>query len=257
VDLRDAKKRVLAAQTLLLEPSSSFEKFSAVKDILKGVHPHLDEALERCEKDLATVEKVLGHDFISLGLENLPEITEEQKERKRAILFFWKTWNTLRSEVARVQAEMNESNYSSDQVAKSSHLGKIFNFAKGPFGILTIIAIVLVSASAYTSVQIVIHNQGCATMIPSSSVPNFIPGISFPTKPIASGETALASLPGLPITIDGKTKGTLVASLLTLHMTFQLGTVSSVTLDGTELLGKTTSLNLGSKKTHDIVFTCK
>src|SRR3954463_3320815 len=137
----EAKKKLLAAQTLLLEPSSSFEKFYAVKKLIAGVHPELDRALERAEKDLQSVEQILGHDFFSFAAENLPEVTEEHKKRKKAVLFFWKTWNTLRGEVARVQAEMDASKNSGEQLVKSSHWGRIFNFAKGPFGILTIVAV--------------------------------------------------------------------------------------------------------------------
>lgn len=253
----DAKKRLLAAQTLLLEPSSSFEKFSAVKKLLAGVHPELDRALEHAEKDLTSVEQILGHDFFSFAAENLPEVTEEQKNRKKTVLFFWKTWNTLRGEVARVQAEMDQANNTSDQVQKNSHWGRIGNFAKGPFGILTIVAVVIVSLSAYTSVQITIHNQGCPTMLPSSSVPNFIPGIKLPTEAIPSGGSAAAALPGLPLTVDGTQKGKLLISSLKFTLTFELGAVKSATFDGTELFGKKTQINLSSKKTHDLVLVCK
>ncbi len=256
MNYEEAKKRLLAAQTLLLEPSSSFEKFSAVKNLIAGVHPQLDEALERCAKDLATVENILGRDFVLLGAENLPENTEEEKRRKKAVLFFFKTWNTLRSEVARVQAEMNSADSTDDALQKSSHWGRIFNFAKGPFGVLTLIAVALVSVSAYTSVQITIHNEGCPTLIPSSSVPNFIPGIKLPADPIPSGGTAEAALPGLPVSVDGTKKGSLIVSMLTFKLTFQLSGVKSATFDGEDLFGKITSVDLSKKKTHELVLKC-
>ena len=256
MDYRDAKKRLLAAQALLLEPSSSFGKFSSVKTLVRGIHPRLDEMLERCDKELATVEKIIGGEVISLTTENLPENTEEQKRRKKAILFFWKNWNTLKGEVERVQAEMNSANTAQDGVMKSSHWGRIFNFAKGPLGILTIVAVGIASASAATSVQITIHNQGCPTMIPSSSVSIPLPGISFPSTPIPSGSSATASLPGIPVTIDGTKKGSLTVSSLKLNMSFELGDVSDVIFDDAHLVGKTTQVNLMEKKTHDLTFVC-
>src|SRR5689334_9608529 len=117
----DAKKKILAAQTLLLEPSGSFEKFAAVKKILEGVDPRIDAALKRAEQDLSTVDQILGKDFFSFAAENLPEVTEEQKKKKKAVLFFWKTWNSLRGEIARVQAEMNDASSSGDTVVKTGH----------------------------------------------------------------------------------------------------------------------------------------
>lgn len=256
MDYGDAKKRLLAAQALLLEPSSSLDKFGSVKTLIKGIRPELDEFLDRCDKDLSTVQKILGRDVLSLSTENLPENTEEQKKRKKAVLFFWKTWNSLKGEVERVQAEMNSANSAQDGVVKSSHWGRIFNFAKGPFGIVTIAAVAIVTTTSATSVQITIHNQGCATMVPSSSMPFPLPGISFPKDPIPSGGSGAASIPGLPITIDGSKSGKLSISSLKLNMDFELGDISDMTFDDVHLLGKTTHINLSEKKQHDLVFIC-
>ena len=256
MEYAEAKKRLLAAQTLLLEPATSFEKFASVKMLLTGVHPRLDEFLARAAEELAPIEKILGGDYVLLTIENLPEATEEHKKKKKAILFFWKTWNTLKSEVSRVQAEMHAAQNAPDQVTKSSHWGRIFNFAKGPFGILTVAAVALASASAVTSVEISIKNQNCPTMVPSSSMPIPLPGISFPKDPIPKGGTGKASIPGVPVTVDGTQKGTLLLSSIKLHMSFQLGAIKSVTFDGVELLGKKTDINLSEKKSHEMVFTC-
>jgi hypothetical protein len=257
MDYSDTKKRILAAQALLMEPSSSFGKFHAVKQLLSGAHPHLDAALKRAELDLRPIEQILGKDFFGFAAENLPENTEEQKKRKKYVLLFWKAWNSLRSEVARVQEEMQKADQTADEVVKTSHWARIYNFAKGPFGIATILAVGLVSASAYTSVAITIYNKNCGTMMPSVNLPIPVPGISFPKDPIPAGSSAQASLPGLSFTIDATQKGTLSAKVLTYSMNFQLGDVSEVTLDGVSLLGKVTNVNLGEKKSHDLVFTCK
>ena len=84
-----------------------------------------------------------------------------------------------------------------------------------------------------------------------------IPGISFPKEPIPKGGSAKASLPGIPVTIDGTQKGSLVLSSVKISMTFALGGVDDVTFDGVSLIGKTTDINLSSKKSHELVFVCK
>jgi hypothetical protein len=254
MDYKDAKERLLAAHTLLLEPSGSFEKFSAVKNLVRGLDPQLDSVLEHAEKELERLEQILGRHFVLLGIENLPENTEGQKKRKNAILFFWKTWNNLRAEVDRVQLELNDHASSSNPSGRN--WWRVFNVLKAPLGILAV-ALVLVGLSAYSSVEITIRNTGCPTMVPTSSFPNFIPGISMPNNPIASGESATASIPGVPITIEDTGGGTLAISSLILHMNFKLGTLKSVTFDGMELLKHKTDINLSKQKTHMLIFTCK
>lgn len=251
-----AKEKILAAQALLLESSSSFDKFHAVAKLLSGVHPSLDEALVRAQKDMQSVEQILGKDFFSFAAENLPEVTEEQKKSKKAVLFFWKTWNTLRSEVSRVQAEIEASAKTNDTGDKVSHWGRILNFAKGPFGVLTLVAIILGSASSVSSVQVVIHNEGCGTMQSTAGSPVPIPGISIPSGPIPSGGSVIAALPGMPLTIDGTQKGKIVATVLTFSLTFETASVKEVTLDGEPLIGKKTNVNLMDKKSHDLVLSC-
>lgn len=256
MEYKDAKERILAAQTLLLEPSSSFEKFSAVSKLLRGAHPDLDKVLTQAEKDLRSVEQLLGKDFFSFVGENLPEATEEQKKRKKAVLFFWKTWNTLRGEVARVQSEMNASKNSGDSIEKTSHWARVLSFAKGPFGMLTILALGFVATTSYTSVQIELLNKNCPTMIPSGAIPISIPGISFPTEPISAGKSAMLSMPGIPVTIQATDAKNVSVTSLKFSMKFQLGSVKSILLDGAELLGKTTYVNLYDKKSHTLVFAC-
>jgi|GEM_PF-1865302 len=260
MDHRDAKKRLLAAQTLLLEPSTSVEKFSSIKKLIKGINPSLDHLLEHTERELVTLERMLKLDVIPLALEKLPQNTPEEKRRKRAIVFFFEHWNQLKGEVSRVQAEINAAQSSPDTVHKGGHLARILNFAKGPFASVTVIAVVLVGAGTWTSkssVQINIKNVGCPTMIPSSSMPNFIPGISFPTEPIKTGSTAIVRLPGVPIVFDGSKKGELLVTSFKLHMTFELGAITDATFDNEELMGHLTEIHLGDKPTHFLELICK
>ena len=257
MDYSDAKKRLLAAQAILLEPTSSFEKLSSVRKLIAGVHPRIDAILAQTDKELDALQKVIGGDVIGLSANNLSERTEEEKKRKRYLLLFLKTWNSLKSEVARVQAEFDAGQNAPDAVSHASHWGRIFNFAKGPFGIITIVAAALVATSAATSVKITIYNQGCPTMVPSASMPIPIPGISFPKDPLVSGSSGEMSIPALPLTVDGTNVGRLTASSLKFNMSFELGEVDQVTFDGQELLGKVTDIKLAEKKSHDLVFICQ
>ena len=88
MDDKATHKKVAAAQMLLLEPTTSIEKFAHVRTLLTGINPALDDALESCGRELSTISKMLGLDVISLTAENLPEHTDEHKRRKKAILFF-------------------------------------------------------------------------------------------------------------------------------------------------------------------------
>jgi len=260
MDYRDAKKRFLAAQTLLLEPSTSLEKFSSIKELIAGFNPELDRMLEHTERELVTLERVLKLNIIPLAIDNLPETTDEEKRRKKAVLFFFKTWNSLKDEVSRVQAEINAAQGTSNSSDKGWHIARILNFAKGPLATVTVFAIAVVAAGTYTaksSVQITIENQGCPAMIPNSSLPQFIPGVSFPTEPIASGQRGIVRLPGVPIVIDNSTKGKLEISSFTLHVTFDLGAVTEATFDNEDLLMHTTQINLAASKTHVLVLACK
>jgi len=257
MDYREAKKRLLAAQQLLLEPSNSFEKFSAVRKLVFGIHPRIDEILHLCDAQLGALEKVISGDFLTLSMEHIPETTEEEKRHKKMLLVFWKFWDQLKGEITRVQAELDQANSSQDTTGKSSHWARVFNFAKGPFGIVTIAAVGLVIAAQATSVKVTIKNQGCATMVPSSSLPFSLPGLSFPKDPIVNGSEGVATVPALTFTIDGTQPGQLVAKALKLGITIKLGAIDDITLDGDSILGKMTVVRMGDKKTHDLVFICK
>jgi hypothetical protein len=257
MEFSDAKDRLLAAHTLLLEPAGSFEKFHALKKLISGITPELDEALEIAEKELHPLEQLLGHQFVMLGLENLPEGTESQKKRKKAVLYFWHIWDELRNEIERVHTELDASDGTQNVGRKSWHWGSIIRYAAGPVGLVTAAA-VLFSLSAYTSVSVTIKNNNCPTMYPSaSSIANYIPGVFFPTNPIVAGGVATAHIPTVPAVVEDLGNGTLKVNSLILHMTFQLSNLKSVQFDNMELLGRITDLQLNKQKMHYLEFVCK
>ena len=257
MNYKEAKKKLLAAQELLLEPSTSFEKFSAVRSLLYGVNSRLDEMLHGLDARVGELQKVVGGDFFSLSLDALPETTEEEKKRKKLLIGFWSNWNRLQGEVARVQTELDAAQNSGDSTSLATHLSRIFNFAKGPLGVLTLAAVVIAGIMQTVSAEITITNQGCGTMVPSSTLPMWLPGLSFPSQPIVSGASGIARIPPLTYTIDGTKSGVIIAKALTFSLSFELGSVDDVQLDSDSLVGKMTSFPTFGAKQHTLTFICK
>jgi hypothetical protein len=138
---QDGHVRMKSAFDLLSTPSISFSTFEQVRALIKGLHPEIDRKLEICSKALANVQKIQTGDIISLTAENLPEENEEQKKRKKFLLFFINSVKDLKNEIKRVQNEFSKGNSSQNQVKQ---WGGIIKYAKGPFGIITAIAIGIV-----------------------------------------------------------------------------------------------------------------
>lgn len=132
----------MAAHRLLTEETTSREKFEAVRALIKGINPQIDKLLAESSKAISNLEKFQKGDFVQLSAESLPEETEEEKKRKRAVLLFIKSWKDLQSEVERVRSEFGKERETPSEQASS--IGRIVSLAKGPFGIITLAAVVIV-----------------------------------------------------------------------------------------------------------------
>jgi hypothetical protein len=135
----NSKEKILAAYKLLDEDSTTKEKFESVKELLKGINPKVDQTLIKVSKAWDDLEKIEQGEVIELSAEHLPEDTEEQKKRKKRVLLLIRSWNDLKNEVERVKTELENSKPDGKE-----SFSKITSFAKGPFGIVTILAIVIV-----------------------------------------------------------------------------------------------------------------
>src|SRR5438552_2407168 len=94
----DTQKRIQAAWQLLSDTSIfSKETFDSVQTLVKGLNPKVDKALNTCFDALSKVEKIQNGDVVSLSIDTLPEETEEQKNRKKALLFLLESLQDLKS----------------------------------------------------------------------------------------------------------------------------------------------------------------
>lgn len=152
----ETKQRILAAEKLLQDHSTTREKFESVRGLIKGLNPTLDKALGDCSAALTKLGKLQQGEVIELTAEHLPEQTEEQKNRKKALLWFIKNWKQLKGEVERVKGELEELDSKGEgKTAQQqiSNLTKLVAFAKGPLGIITIVAILAVLSLAFLNSQ--------------------------------------------------------------------------------------------------------
>ncbi len=253
----EVKKRIDAAYSLLRETSTTKEKFESIRTLLHGINPKIDEKLTLCSKELTKIDQIKKGAVIELIADNIPENTEEQKRRKRYLLLFIKWWNDLKSEVKRVQAEFEKSKHKGQSSHSVSAMGKIFSFAKGPLGIITIAAVGVVVTLQAISVNITIRNQGCSPINPATTVPVSLPGFSLPKEAIESGQSAVATIPAIPVTVNATNPNSITVSISAYTLPFDLtgGDVDFI-FDGTSLLNKNTSLNLGGTKEHELIVSC-
>ncbi|HSW98120.1 MAG TPA: hypothetical protein VLF89_09920 [Candidatus Saccharimonadales bacterium] len=138
----DAHKKLNAAFELLQGPALSYSTFHNVHILIKGLHPDIDKKLESCSKALIFIEKLQEGDVINLAAENLPEESEKEKKRKKALLFFVSNIKDLKNEIQRVDQQLSQTNGSTANNAW--HIGQIITYAKGPVGIVTVAAVAIV-----------------------------------------------------------------------------------------------------------------
>lgn len=183
----DSKRRFLAARKLL-DDSADIEKFESVRELIKGLNPKVDRLLDNCSEAISKIEKLQKGEVLELSADSLPDRTDEEKKRKKAIILFISRWKELGAEVNRVRSEL-ESIDEKGTDGTASSFAKIAAFAKGPFGIITILAILIAGALIYVDGQKQDpgHDQTpTITSIPSNK--SKIKVISYQNKRIALSE---------------------------------------------------------------------
>lgn len=171
----DQKQRIEAAFKILHAQSSSVEKLESIFTLLQGINPKIDKIIDSCAKSLSTLGKLQKGEIIELAAENLPTETKEQERRKKTILFLIKNLKDLEGELERAKEELDKSNGSQARL-------NIATFAKGPFGLVTALAIVIVLALAFIN-----SNRSGSQTQTASTTPS--------ETPIATSSPSPASTP--------------------------------------------------------------
>lgn len=254
--------RLRAADKLLQAEGTTLGQFESVRTLLKGLHPKLDTLLTSCTKALSNLdklEKLQQGDVITISAEVLPETTEKEKKRKKMLLLFLAQWKQLKGEVGRIEKELATPSSGKPKTGaeKAMGVGRVIGFAKGPLGLVTIVAAGLVLLNA-TAVKIHIANDGCEPVTPVTSVPIRIPGLSLPNETIPDGGTATAMVPRLTVTVDGSDPSIVRLTGYGLNFQFELGGEGiDLIFDGSSLLGRRTTINLGEQPEHQVTVRCR
>lgn len=178
----DIKGKFDASYKLLMEDTTSREKFESIRKLIQGFHPRIDKQLTVVSKALSTYYKLQTGDVIQLTAESLPETTEEDKKRKRALLLFIQSWRQLQGEVQRVQHELESNDQKDAKNSRSSqqqivHVAKIIKYAKGPFGIITLAAVVIVGVSLFLNSKNSSIKTSTPVLSPTQAIPTHGPKI--------------------------------------------------------------------------------
>lgn len=256
------REKIRAALGLLMEKTTTLSKFEKIRTLISGVNPKIDKALSEISSIIKSLQKIENVEVIDLTLEALPEKTDKDKKRKKLLLLLLSSWKNLRSEVERVQS-LYEKAGSDKEISASEHasiLGKSFALAKGPLGLVTVAAVVIVGVASLLnaiSVTIVIKNQGCSPVQPIVRLPVPIPGIELPKETIPDGGEGIAKVPPLTVTVDGTQNNVVILSAFSFSMQYQLGSgATDVIFNGQTLIGKQTVIKLSEKKQHEVILVC-
>lgn len=142
IKLEDLQRKINAAQKLLTQAGPNLATLQSVQTLVKGVHPKIDETLMILTKHLSDWQRVGGGQIVEISAEYLPEGTEPEKERKRIVLLVLRHWKDLKSEVNRVGQELGQNQNQVDSHNQINSWTKIAAGAKGPLGIITLVAVV-------------------------------------------------------------------------------------------------------------------
>lgn len=254
MEYKEMHKRFLAVGDLLDQHTTSRKKFESVRTLLTGINPSLDTLLTSCSKSLDHLTKLESGDIISLTAENIPETTEKEKKRKKALLLFLNYWKQLKGEVARIQNELEASHHQT-LTEKSSSFGRIVSLAKGPLGLVTIVAVGIVVLNSL-SAKITVRNTGCDPIVSPVNLPIPLPGLKLPEKPIGNGEQAVVTLLPVSFTVDGSVSGVLTFEIAGLKIPYNLpGIRSDLNFNGNSLIGRRTDIHL-SGASNTLIISC-
>ncbi len=135
--------------------------------------------------------------------------------------------------------------------------GKILGLAKGPLGIITLVAAGVVILQS-TAVKINITNNGCDSIPALSQYPVSLPGFHLPAASIPSGSSATAVLPPVTVHVNGTSGRHMTVLFLSQEHAFALpSSVMDISYNGHTLLGTSTEIKLTKDTKQELVVRCK
>ena len=256
MNYKEAQKKNEAAQNILSDSQTTPAKIRSLTALLGGINPKLDVLLKEVNGAISHVEKIEKMQVIELTIEALPEMTPKDKRRKKALILLLKFWGDLKGEVARVQKEFAQA-HEHPQHGNVRAFGNITGAAKGPLGVITLIAVGIVALNSI-SVPVTIVNDGCDPIVPVTSVSINIPGLRLPDQPIPPGGSATAMLPPIPLRVDGTKRDSLVLSGFKQQYAFYMDSSGiDILYNGRSLIGKETDIKLTRDTKQELIIRCR
>lgn len=258
---KEDKEKIKTGLELLCEENTTFDKITKMTGLLKGINPKVDKHLISILAVASEIKKVQSGDVLTLSAESIPDNSEEAKKRKKLLLLLTSSWKNLQGEIIRVK-DLRDVASSTGLTSKETLVksGKIMATAKGPLGVVTIIAAGIVAVTSLLeskSVEVSIKNVGCAPISPVLEQKIDFPGLKLPSSPIVSGSTDTAKLPALNLTVDATSPGTISLSALNLSREYSIPYgIKDIIYDGSSLTGKITEVRLSDSKTHELIIKC-
>lgn len=257
MDYKNIEKRLQAAQAILQADTLDLSTFESLRTLLAGIHPRIDTSLASLGKSIKHIDLFQKGEALELTLEGLPQQTEKDKKRKKAILLFFKFWKDLKSETTRVQKEFQKDQNDTHRGHTQSTIGRILKTAKGPLGLLTLIAVGLVLLQTSAVTITLKNNSNCDVIRPITSLPIQIPGLKIPNQPIPAGSQATITLPAVQVTVDARSPNIINLIFWGKNISFKLETSDiRLVFDGTILNNTATVIDLGTSKEHTLEVFC-
>lgn len=220
--IENTKNKIEAAYELLKEETTTVQKFEHVRVLIKGINSTVDEHLKTCSETITKLKNLQEGNVVELSKELIAENTEEEKKRKKILLTFINSWNQLRGEVKFINDKFQDTTQDKEDVLNRQNafgLARIITSLKGPFGVITIAAILIVATLAY------INSRKAQTPVETSSSK---PAINVSEKPKI--KVIVVDGKQIPLTEIREVTGSECNGELHYHAKSDLGTKA---LDGT------------------------
>lgn len=202
--VQNLREKIIAVEKILSSNSTTLDKVESATAALTGFDPRIDKRLTEIKKHLTTLRNLQEGNIIELSAERLPEETEEEKRRKKAIIFALRSLKDLKSEIVRVKRELDE--HGRGEQTSTETAGQMATFAKGPFGLLTIAAIIAVGGFVFVKGKTTQNQpppQSTQTIV-TTPTPTLIPSTTPTpqTSPSTKAKIQVISYNGKQIPLD-------------------------------------------------------